>query len=902
MRALALASAFVNVVLVACGESPAGALPESDAGAELDAPRDAKDADGLHPDVGDASQPQDDAAAATPDVHVPIVCGMGAPPHFTYLPTPQRPRLRGVYPAGVAANGVAYLSAAGPMRQLASGVFARDGGYDGYYGRETVRIVDHVVTQVLPGPEGELGGMRMISAGPDSWIPSARRYRYTGHDIKAPLGYSTPGPLCLRDIAGPDGTGDMRVSIGEPEQGVGPTWYDFLAIARLKSSTCLASYGSVPDGRTAHCDGLPPVAAGDFDLDGKLDVVVSGLLMRAFESQCALTSEPPGEVANGEYQGTIEPLDDGPVWALDISGDGHQDLIMGDVPWITAAGGPIRSPDALAGRGTLVAALDVDGDGIQDGVFATGGVTRVELLGASGAVSRTIWLPAWVTADARLHADDLNGDGHRDLVVDSDAAGGILWGNAEGGYTAARSIDGHGAVVVPYADHDGILTEEALLDLRPVLAGPGAAPGSQPAPVTSKAGNAWAADFNGDGLLDFAGVASYQTDVPVSQADSYTDTYTFVLDQDAPGWLSVAFGTPGGSFNSTSTPVKLMTASVVDTDGDGVDELLAPDDFDVYDYLQQQVSQPGLESLWPCYIPAWPLQGARLVSVLRPMPGGSVLKQAVDVQYRDGIGSTYEAMWMAFWENQALSRVVLGDLTRDGVPDLVWEKRRVRPVDGDAEGQYDPSYCFYVGAWGVVRRSLTVMDGLSEGMVDSTMDIGSEWLLYDLDHDGFPEVIDLVPPYDGVRATGAPFVDKPTTLRVRATRPGLKADDPEVLSERGRTKNSLFLEPTTSVDLGVLRPGAQLIVEDLDGDGCAEIIIADKTLRPTRSVFRGDPDTFGRLLVYRYTSAGEVALAATLPLPGDTRNVLPADLDGDGDKDLVVEADGLLVIRNDTPH
>jgi hypothetical protein len=205
------------------------------------------------------------------------------------------------------------------------------------------------------------------------------------------------------------------------------------------------------------------IATGDFNGDGKLDLVIGG---------------------GGEYDGGID--------VLLGNGDGSFNFLS--TFW---TGGETT-------QGVAVADFDADGklDVAVTGYsgFAYGGDVAVMLGRGDGTFARpsgTTYLPS---ADS-VAAGDFNRDGKVDLAWAASVGIGVLFGNGDGTFAAAQYFATDASLnSVNVADLNGDGNPDLVTDYPSVLLGNG--DGTFQAAQNYAGGGAVVGDFNGDGSLD----------------------------------------------------------------------------------------------------------------------------------------------------------------------------------------------------------------------------------------------------------------------------------------------------------------------------------------------------------------------------------------------------------------
>jgi hypothetical protein len=326
------------------------------------------------------------------------------------------------------------------------------------------------------------------------------------------------------------------------------------------------------------------VAAGDFNEDGKLDLVgANGGLQIALGNGDGTFAAPTSyaAVSNTRY-----------VAVYDINGDGHLDVIaLGSNNQTTYQSylavllgngdGTFQAAQTFyAGHESLGLALgDFNGDGIADIVTANAGIDNtvgVFLGYGNGTFHARVTYP--VAAVHSVSVGDVNGDGHLDLIASTATGISVLLGagdgtfatavahaggsiseqavggdfNADGKLDVATANFGSSNMTVFLGNGDGTF-QPAVAYVTNFTPNP---QGSDPISITS-------GDFNGDGIEDLA-----------VGANNEGSTY----------FLGNGDGTfqPLGALNTVDSNSIAQNWGIVsgDFDGDGLDDLAVAEWFD----------------------------------------------------------------------------------------------------------------------------------------------------------------------------------------------------------------------------------------------------------------------------------------------------------------------------------
>jgi hypothetical protein len=274
------------------------------------------------------------------------------------------------------------------------------------------------------------------------------------------------------------------------------------------------------------------MVVGDFNHDGKLDVAVASINKNHIATE---------QVFLGKGNGTFEsPVNTGPFkygasprLVGDFNGDGNLDLLIvnshNDAFVLLGKGnGKFTAKPIIGGNAHIVAAADFNGDGKLDLFLGysqrTGGGNFDIFLGNGDGTFKLKFSGSTVFSTGYPAVGDFNGDGKLDLAIPDGPDVAVYLGNGDGTfqnavfYTTTNS-PGRAAVA---ADINGDGKLDLITAGGAVLFGNGDGTFQDAGGVSAgfSSTNIYVGDFNGDGILDVAGVdANNNADVFLGNGD-----------------------------------------------------------------------------------------------------------------------------------------------------------------------------------------------------------------------------------------------------------------------------------------------------------------------------------------------------------------------------------------------
>lgn len=608
---------------------------------------------------------------------------------------------------------------------------------------------------------------------------------------------ATAGGTGLKSFAIADFNGDSH-----PDVAVGNTAASFITVLFSDASSALVGRSD-----SLSLSGVAAIAAGDFDRDGKMDLLVSNStqfgVMRgdgtgAFSS---VTSPQGGKSAvSGDFDA------DGKLDVLSLSGTTAR-ISRGN------GDGTFQTPTTTFSTTQVVAvtAFDQNRDGLLDVALAlSNGLVAVHPNGPAGVFASPLMLSMNLTSPGSILARDLNGDGLTDLVTATTSNASVLMAIGSSFSSTPRIYAlCNGLRWVAFGDLTGdqrpdlIAVCPSLLQVFPnqgdgtfpAVASKGTTGGSTPISVTT-------GDFNGDGIRD------------VATANFGNNSLTVMLGNVDGDYVTLA---------SYSVGSEVMWIGSADLNGDGKLDLISASRVAATVNIFRGQGNGTFQS--PTVLPVAngasevkiaDLNGDGLVDLVVPARNGN----AVSIMLANGSGGfTTTSLASAGGPHS----VGVGDLNGDGKKDLVvalWDANQVRTFLGNGDGTF-----VTVGSYAVAAnpRSIALDDFNGDGRLDVAVA-----------HNGAASVATL-------RGNGDGTLQANVSLTAASIQPSVVASDLDADGKvdllvpnwdakslgyyRGRGDGSF----APAVTYGITSNSYQALAEDMNGDGSKDVVLVNSS-------------------------------------------------------------------------
>lgn len=656
---------------------------------------------------------------------------------------------------------------------------------------------------------------------------------------------------------------------------IGPALLGFSILADAQD--CFISAPSIVSGQHPKS-----IAVADFNGDGKLDFATANPPVGGNEGVSVVlgngnaTFRPPRPVHVGVQPSFVN--------AGDFNSDGKADLVVGDLTYCVASviyvllgngDGTFQPPASYAidkvGLVLSIAVGDLDGDGAQDLAVINSCSADVSVLLGKGDGTFLKAVNYGVSGPVSVTTADADGDGHLDLMV---AGGGgdvsIFKGNGDGTFQAAASFN-IGTAVIPTAIATADLNHDGHVDLvvtntyggafnfgsADVMLGNGDGTFQPPVSYNSAENSESVAlgDLNGDKIPDMAvatlnsnsvntflgnGDGSFRSGGEFTAGDGSMSIGAGDFNGDGALDLIVANNGIGTTFNGNLSPgnVSLLTGN-----GDGS--------------FQSGRNTPAGHK--PTSVAAADFNGDGKADLAAADFNG-----ALNILLGGGDGSFDTGH--SYGGGDSLTSVVAGDFNHDGRMDLAAASLHSNGIGvffGNGDGTFEKSGIYHAGA---SPRSVVASDFNADGNLD--LAVANEVR-------GAPGIISIL--LGNADGTFLPPVAYGAGFRPKAVGVG---------DFNGDGKLDLAVANLTSHNVSVLlgngdgtfrdavnyitgRQPRSVAVGDFNGDGKPDLVVANSGTSKV-SVFLGNGDgTFQKAV--RYAAGHGPNFVAVADVNGDDR-------------------------------
>jgi hypothetical protein len=303
------------------------------------------------------------------------------------------------------------------------------------------------------------------------------------------------------------------------------------------------------------------IAAGDFNGDGNTDLIVTGV-----EGNLVFS------VLQGNGDGTFRAavnspagMSGGALFVADANGDGKPDLLSvgSGVSFFPGIGdgtfGPSTSTTLTGGFFSVAGVADFNGDGVADLALVTSNSLPVVAIGnGDGTFGPTFAIGTAISAFPSIATGDLNGDGKPDIVIGAGSVQTVYLGRGDGTFLPGVNYSASGTPVIADFNGDGIADFAAVGQTVTLFQGNGDGTFTQSLTYTTSATpfTAFAAELNGDGRADI---------VAINNASSFNGTATVLLGVAAGLNFNVTYGDKQSAF--VQSPFANVLQATVVQDG-----------------------------------------------------------------------------------------------------------------------------------------------------------------------------------------------------------------------------------------------------------------------------------------------------------------------------------------------
>ena len=595
-----------------------------------------------------------------------------------------------------------------------------------------------------------------------------------------------------------------------------------------------------------------PIAAADFNHDGRPDVVYQD----SSTGGSLHVMIGNGDGTFREVQQIAVPLDvGGHLTAADVTGDGYPDIIVGYYGFdsnstpdeitvlINQRDGTFGSPifnrfSSTVGPESVVddlAVADVDGDGHADLLFAAAGGLMLMRGDGAGHFTSTVVATSAMDDLNDVFVADFNGDGRPDIAVNGIFGIYTLLNTGNGTFGPTQSV-----ATILMNPPTGFAVADLNGDGRPDL-------------LYGGNGSLWAAYGKGDGTFQAPVVRGSAPPAAkpsiLAVADVNGDGLVDVVTQNVAGPV-VDLQLPGGrfSYNNSSGPAVgdrgLLAPVFADFDGDGIGDIVSGATGALIFSKGHSDGTFSGGNATITYGDTLDLQTADFNRDGKPdvtvLTGGGSLYGDLSVYVGDGTGHFSQTAALFDYPKYA-GQSTVADLNRDGIPDV-----------------FNAGYVLYGDGRGGFASVSQIAAPQQGDRVDGYTAIA------DFNEDGFPDAVTTTVSFGGLY------------------NPGLAVG---LSTGPNAWKTSLVALPVVPRPVygGFNDVAGPLVAADFNHDGHADLATASSA-----GIYIYSGDGKGNLALVQTLSVGSYLPAYTGAIKYSWTDLEGADLDGDGNLDLLL--------------